>query len=1300
MKKLNKLTSSALVSSAGKLLAALLGCVAWGGAQATAEVITSSTSIIVEGDTLPAKQIASGTTIYEIADGAVLSFTRTGTYAGSGGVVNVGAAATLIIKPKDSTGQVLFEGGSALTHAGAILLDANNSYSCLEITNGIFRDNRGGNTPNSGVGGAITNTRATHIIRLTNVLFDSNRSYGNTGAMRVTGTLIMNSGTFINNFAAGDHTGAVHMNGTPNLTFTDVAFIENRAKSYGGALSAGNGSAVLNNVIFKDNWAGTQGGAVRGGQTTGLLLFSFTESNGTNSYEYAGNFASGTTGVVDTGNLDSQVINNAPVFTPLAKGGGFYYAASTGTAQFNVAQGVKFTVGDADAVNRAYDTIASATNTANLAKWGTGDMILNADNRYFSGTTTVYAGRLLLGNENAMLGGIINITQGASFGGSGTATTMINTGDVAMPAQVNVLAGGILQVGLESRATSHLSIDGVLNLSDSIISYVAFGGTHAATLQATTIVANGVNTINMQSFKSGTYTLGNIADELYAGGADKVQFAVNGAIAAAGGRHTVVRVGTGDGLQVSLTVDKSRAVKWTGQSGSDWNTADNNWESLNNAAIRQYAGGDLVYFPGSASGDITVNMTSDSPLVGLEISGNNNITFTGFGGIKGNPYNTDDEAEAAVTAGTGKLTKYGKGTIIFENGNNEFRGGIDIVDGGAIQFSNGQQIQTSSAPISFIESATLCAMGDSVLGNNIAINAQKLATVEVMAEATTQINGVISGASLEKAGDGTLVLAGANTHESTVLKSGGLRIANGGALGSGTLTVAGASTFVEINGGVNLANAINHGSNQLNLAAKGTGRVMVSGNITGSAPMHLSGTNGFTLSGNNSFPALVVTANTQITAASANALGGSNSSVSLQEGAMLTLGSMQVNAKDLMINGGTLAFTNFALGVPLLKLNGTLALENESVIAITAKIPSGGYTLVEAQAISGEQGFDYILNTGSNTAYQYKTTFDNGALRIDAIKEDVNPSKDIVSMYNTLAAMENAVYGRVSESFINPLFSDIEIGQSGNAWVKLIGTFADYKGDETKIGFSDSTYGIVAGYDHPLGERFLIGGYAGYVVPRIMTEVSSESTGKSIHAGVYGSMKLGRFYLTADAMAGSAAIDTNRQEGTGVAKGSYRATAYGASAEAGYVLFSWDQGSIRPTAALHYMDFKYYEQYEVGPGAMYLDNFRASQLQGLVSMQTTYGFETAWNQPGLFDINVGWRANLNDKTPLLSGAYAYDLTNKFHLETDQYVENALVIGLGLRVAISKHIETGLLYDFEVSKGYDRHTVTANFRYSW
>lgn len=747
----------------------------------------------------------AGTTLtgyneYRIADSATLTLTRSGTGIGvSGGHFTLAASSTLIIGPQNSTGMVVFENNNVTVHGGAITMNTLNAY--LDITNGIFRNNHNGDKPNNGVSGAVHSQQASNFMRFTNVVFDNNGSYGNTGVLRITGTLIMNNVSILNNWASGDHTGVINMNGTPNIALTDVLFSGNRALTHSGVISAGNGTLVLTNATFNDNWAGTFGGGIRTAHTTGTLRFNYDESSGTNSYAFTGNYAGGSTSGLSQG--DQRVIDNTPDFAPVAGAGGFYYATSTGEAIYSIASGVSLTIGDAAATDRAYDSIASSSTASLIYKMGDGDLVLNADNSYWMGTTDIAAGRLMLGNSGASLGGVITVAGGATFGGSGTLTTRAQDGSVlAGRTSLTLAEGANLWVGdVAAPAAQTLHVIGDITAAgNTTINHSLFSGDSASKLDIDGgISLTGLANINLATLATGTFTLMEWtgAGLTSADVSSKLSLSVAGVLNSS--RSDAALSLNGNSLVATITIINNLAMKWTGAEGAEWSSlfgAEKNWLDVGNIGENSFFYADYVHFDGvsdaanAANRAIAINAAGVT-IAGMDVSGTARYEFQGNGGIEARA----STGNASFTP-TGKLLKTGSGELVFSNNAaNTFNGGIEIA-GGMITFNKAAQLGTGTSGILFADSGTLRATDAvaGVLSEDLTVAAGKTADLMVDQGGTLSYSGELkaagAGATLRKTGGGSVLLTDDNTASTLAIavNKGSLLLAETAVLG-GSVTV-------------------------------------------------------------------------------------------------------------------------------------------------------------------------------------------------------------------------------------------------------------------------------------------------------------------------------------------------------------------------------------------------------------------------------------------------------------------------------------------------------------------------------
>jgi autotransporter-associated beta strand protein len=281
---------------------------------------------------------------------------------------------------------------------------------------------------------------------------------------------------------------------------------------------------------------------------------------------------------------------------------------------FFIAENSTLTIGKANAENPAHDSIASPFVYETIAKTGAGTQILNADNSYFAGITSVFDGELLLGNLKAKLGGNIIVQSGAVFGGTGTAETskptyiedtdFVDDGSsnssyirfvepfIPGETSVNVLSGGILQVGTEVSNSQRLAIRGALSLHSGATLASGVGGELVVSEELLTLDAganlafdltgatlnkpvftlqtqhfngqklgNGVIYLsNVSSLVAGTYTLIEIVDDPSASIVDPAHACCaseDGVTGASAGTTGLVVVVDGSGSALSFALAKS-----------------------------------------------------------------------------------------------------------------------------------------------------------------------------------------------------------------------------------------------------------------------------------------------------------------------------------------------------------------------------------------------------------------------------------------------------------------------------------------------------------------------------------------------------------------------------------------------------------------------------------------------------------------------------------------------------------------------------------------------------------------------
>ncbi|MDR2675580.1 MAG: autotransporter-associated beta strand repeat-containing protein, partial [Opitutaceae bacterium] len=782
---------------------------------------TFSADTIFDGmGTTHLRQQNSGNITWLIADDVTVtvknSYLDGGTNSVAGGMLRLANNTTFRIDPLDTNGRIIFDNNMAPGWAGVIYVGSN---AKLYITNAEFLGNY--STLRNDGGGALGGDTNSYI-ELVNTYFEGNNARAG-GAISAYGELRMTSGTFVDNYtirvnvASLGYGGAIRLgngSGAPRSVIRDVAFSRNVGVKGGGALAVqGNHSAELTDATAFTNNAAGLGGAIYNdvdasvANVTGIML-RYTGTSGVTNFSYIGNVAKGAFVTTDA-DLAAMLTGTMP-FTPTAKGGGFYFSnAVNSKLQFDIADGVTVTIGNAGNPT-AWDSFATADASgtkALLELTGTGasagTLILHAGNSYFQGTVNVGAGSLILGNQNASLGGAITVASGATLGGSGTLVTHKQNDSVfAGRTSLTLATGARLAPGTDTAAdaeTLHV-LGGVTASAGAIFSHDLFDSGSASRLLADSIDLTGAATVNLGLLATGSFVLMEWTGAgLDAADLGNLSLTVDGAVN--NSRSIAALSLSGNQLVVTNTVN-NLVMRWTGSEGSRWmrrpSIAQKNWADAGGSAENRFFNADTVVFDGTADAaspgnrDITIE-AGGVVVSGMEVSGTARYVFRGEGGI---------EADAGVVgsasfAPTGKLIKSGVGELVFANtAPNIFQGGIEIA-GGVIAFDHAAQLGSGTGGLMFTDSATLRAAGmiTGTLTGGVGIAAGRTAGLEVEPGGALVYGGTLVAGGTDsvwrKTGAGSLLIAGDNSGNigAVAVDTGAVTLVESAAALGGKITV-------------------------------------------------------------------------------------------------------------------------------------------------------------------------------------------------------------------------------------------------------------------------------------------------------------------------------------------------------------------------------------------------------------------------------------------------------------------------------------------------------------------------------
>lgn len=372
--------------------------------------------------------------------------------------------------------------------------------------------------------------------------------------------------------------------------------------------------------------------------------------------------------------------------------------------------------------------VAGGNGRWSLVKSGAGTTILTGANAY-SGGTIVSAG-VLQGNTAGLQG---NITNNASVvfdqTGSGTyAGTMSGTGTLT-----KIGAGDVMLTGTNSYAGGTSVLDGALLFkSDASLGKAGIGITlnNGAIGTAENTAANSNRAVTITN--NGGFRADNFSTLTWSG--------------VIGGSGKLVKSGNG-------TVILSGTNTYSGGTSVTGGVL-----GINSDANLGAAGTGITLSDGGAIGSTKDTLAATSF--------GQNITITDRGGI--------NVALHPITwsgdiSGVGQLSIKGSGEVEL-TGTNTYRGGTRL-EGGTLRISSDDKLGAAGSSVVFdrgalraSESFTTTRDAEFLRGGAFLVDANKVLTW----------NGIVSGAGhLTKVGDGTLVLAGANTYTGDLYNNGG-----------------------------------------------------------------------------------------------------------------------------------------------------------------------------------------------------------------------------------------------------------------------------------------------------------------------------------------------------------------------------------------------------------------------------------------------------------------------------------------------------------------------------------------------
>ncbi|MEI6715403.1 MAG: autotransporter-associated beta strand repeat-containing protein, partial [Verrucomicrobiota bacterium] len=890
--------------------------------------------------------------------------------------------------------------GITTVNAGTLALGSNNALA------GGGSLTFGGGTLQLGTSGAIF-TNAITSSGVSVIVVDSKTNSGTLG-----GDIYANNTGGFTKLGAGMLTlsGSNGFTGVTTVSAGTLVLGSNNALAGGGSLTFGGGTLQL----------GTSGATFMNAITSSGVSVIIVDSN-TNSGTLSGNiYANNTGGLtklgagvltlsgsngftgVTTVSAGTLVLGNNNALAgggSLTFGGGTLQLGTSGATFTNAitSSGASVIVVDSNTNNGTLSGSIYTNNTGGLTKLGAGVVTLNGSNG-FTGITTVSAGTLALGNNNALAGG-----GSLTFGGGtlqlGTSGATFTNAITSSGASVILLDSntnsGTLSGNIYANNTGGLTKfgAGVLTLSGSN------GFTGVTTINAGTLSLANNNALA----GGGSLTFGGGTLQLGTSGAT-----FTNAITSSGVSVIIVDSNTNSGtLSGNIYANNTGGLTKLGTgvitlSGSNGYTGVTNINAgtLSLASNNALAGGGGLRFGGGT----------------LQFSAGNTNDYAARITNSGSPIVVDTNAQGVIFAGnldvtnSGGLTKLGAGTLTL-SGSNGYTG-VTTVSGGTLTLGSTNAL-AGGGSLTFGGGTLQLGTSGATFTNAITNSG----TSGIVVDSNTN-NGTLSGniyanntGGLTKRGAGMVTLTGSNSYTGlTTISAGTLTLGGSSALaGGGSLTFDGGTLQLGTSGAT-FTNAITSSGASVIVVDSNTNSGTLSGNVYSSNTGGLTklGAGVVTLSGSNGFTGITTVSAGTLTLGGSNALAGGGSLTfgggTLQLGTSgatftnaITSSGASVILLDSKMNNGTLSGNIYANNTGgLTKLGaGVITLSGSNGYTGVTSINAGTLSLGSVNALAGGGSLTFgggtLQFTSSNTT-DYATRITNsttGAIAVDTNSQGV-----------------------------------------------------------------------------------------------------------------------------------------------------------------------------------------------------------------------------------------------------------------------------------------------------------------------